>query len=138
MDTDKIYRFLNDWRPQMLSILRIMTGLLFLQHGLVKWFGFPAPNPSFANIQLFSMFGIAGVIEIIGSILLIVGLFTRYAAFIMSGEMAVAYFMLRPPRGFYPILNGGELEVLFCFVFLYFVFAGAGPWSVDAVIRKRP
>jgi putative oxidoreductase len=132
---EKLYRH----QPQMLSILRIMFGLLFLQHGLVKWFGFPVANPNFANIQLFSMFGIAGVIEIVGGALVTVGLFTRYAAFVMSGEMAVAYFMVRTGAGkaFAPIANGGSLEIVYCFVFLYLVFAGPGPWSLDAVLRKR-
>jgi putative oxidoreductase len=87
---DNIEAKLKRYQPQMLSILRIMFGLLFLQHGLVKWFGFPAANPNFANIQLFSMYGVAGVIEIVGGALIAVGLFTRYAAFIASGEMAVA------------------------------------------------
>ena len=130
---------LNRYQPQILSILRIMFGLLFLQAGLVKWFGFPVVNPNFANIQLFSLYGIAGLIETVGGALVTVGLFTRYAAFIMSGEMAVAYFLMRIGAGkaFAPIANGGNLEVAFCFVFLYLVFAGAGPWSLDAVLRKR-
>jgi putative oxidoreductase len=130
---------LNRYQPRMLSILRIMFGLLFLQHGLVKWFGFPAANPNFANIQLLSLIGIAGVIEIVGGALVTAGLFTRYAAFIMSGEMAVSYFLNRTGAGkaFAPLLNGGNLEVAYCFVFLYVVFAGPGPWSLDAVLRKR-
>lgn len=128
---------LDKWRPQVLSILRIMAGLLFLSAGLVKWFGFPQPNPNFANIQLFSLIGLAGVIEIVGGSLVTLGLFTRAAAFIMSGEMAVAYFMMRPARGFMPIVNGGTLEVLYCFVFFYLVFAGAGPWSLGAMVRRR-
>ena len=130
---------LDRHQPRMLSILRIMFGLLFLQHGLVKWFGFPAANPNFANIQLFTMYGIAGIIEIVGGALVTVGLFTRYAAFIMSGEMAVSYFLNRTGAGkaFAPLLNGGNLEVAYCFVFLYLVFAGAGPWSLDAMLRKR-
>jgi putative oxidoreductase len=130
---------LNRYQPRMLSILRIMFGLLFLQHGLVKWFGFPAANPNFANIQLLSLIGIAGVIEIVGGVLVTAGLFTRFAAFIMSGEMAVSYFLNRTGAGkaFAPLLNGGNLEVAYCFVFLYVVFAGAGPWSLDAVLRKR-
>jgi putative oxidoreductase len=136
---DDIDATVRPFQPQMLSILRIMFGLLFLQHGLVKWFGFPAPNPTFAHIHLFTMFGIAGVIEIVGGALVTVGWFTRYAAFIMSGEMAVAYFVVRTGAGkaFAPIVNGGDLEVAFCFVFLYLVFAGAGPWSIDAALRKR-
>lgn len=128
---------LATYQPQVLSILRIMSGLLFLSAGLQKWFAFPAANPAFANIHLFSLIGIAGVIEIVGGSFVTVGLFTRAAAFFMSGEMAVAYFMNRPQRGFMPIANGGTLEVLFCFVFFYLVFAGAGPWSLDALWRKR-
>src|SRR6185437_12964695 len=130
---------LSQYQPQMLSILRIMFGLLYLQHGLVKWFGFPAANPNFANIHFFTMLGIAGAIEIVGGALVTLGLFTRYAAFIMSGEMAVAYFTVRTGAGkaFAPILNGGNLETAYCFVFLYLVFAGAGPWSLDAGLRKR-
>ncbi|MEA2980162.1 MAG: putative oxidoreductase [Alphaproteobacteria bacterium] len=131
---------LSRYQPQVLSILRIMTGLLFLSSGLQKWFAFPVATPSAANIRLLSMIGIAGLIEIIGGALVTVGLYTRFAAFVMSGEMAVAYWYYanRPARGFMPIQNGGTLEVLFCFVFLYLVFAGAGVWSVDAAWRKKP
>ena len=128
---------LDRWSPTVLSVLRIMAGLLFFSAGLQKWFGLPNPNPAFLKIQLLSLYGIAGVIELICGGMVTVGLFTRAAAFIMSGEMAVAYFMNRPARGFAPITNGGTLEVLFCFVFFYFVFAGAGPWSVDAIRQKK-
>jgi putative oxidoreductase len=130
---------LGKYQPQMLSILRIIAGLLFLSHGLQKWFAFPVASPAAANIQLFSMLGIAGVIEIVGGTLVTVGLFTRIAAFFMSGQMAVAYWYVanRPSRGFMPIQNGGILEVIYCFVFLYLVFAGSGPWSLDAVLRKK-
>ena len=130
---------LGKFQPQVLSILRIITGLLFLSAGMQKWFGFPVANPSFAEITLFSMLGVGGLIELIGGALVTVGLYTRAAAFIMSGEMAVAYwyFANRPAKGFAPIQNGGTLEVLFCFVFLYLIFAGAGPWSLDAIWRKE-
>ena len=130
---------LSKFQPQVLSILRIIAGLLFLSSGLQKWFGFPVANPNFANITLISTIGIAGLIETIGGVLVTVGLYTRAAAFIMSGEMAVAYWYYanRPAKGFMPIQNGGTLEVLFCFVFLYLVFAGAGVWSVDAMLRKK-
>ena len=130
---------LGKFQPQVLSILRIIAGLLFLSAGLQKWFGFPVPSPNAANITVISMIGIAGLIELIGGALVTVGLYTRAAAFIMSGEMAVAYWYYanRLARGFMPIQNGGTLEVLFCFVFLYLVFAGAGPWSLDAVWRKK-
>jgi putative oxidoreductase len=125
---------LNDWTPRMRSILRIVTGLLLLQHGTAKILGIPS-MPGFANLQLTSLMGVAGLIELIGGILTVIGLFTRSTAFVLSGFAAVAYFMAHAPKGFYPILNGGELAVLYCFVFLYLVFAGAGPWSVDASRR---
>jgi putative oxidoreductase len=123
------------WAPQMLAVLRIFVALLYLQSGLSKYFGFPAPN-----FTAFSLMGLAGVIEIVGSLLLLVGLFTREAAFIMSGEMAVAYFKVRAPLGFFPLFNNGRLDALFCFVFLYFVFAGPGAWSLDGMRQssKRP
>jgi putative oxidoreductase len=129
----------SKFQPQVLSILRIIAGLLFLSAGLQKWFGFPVANPNYANIKLISMIGIAGLIEIIGGLLVTVGLYTRAAALIMSGEMAVAYWYYanRPAKGFIPIQNGGTLEVLFCFVFFYLIFAGAGPWSLDAMWRKK-
>jgi putative oxidoreductase len=129
---------LGKFQPQVLSILRIIAGLLFLSAGLQKWFGFPVPAPNAANITLISMVGIAGLIELIGGALVTVGVYTRAAAFIMSGELAVAYwyFANRPAKGFMPIQNGGTLEVLYCFVFFYLVFAGAGPWSLDAIWRK--
>ena len=122
---------LDAWAPRMLSVLRIMSALLFLAHGTAKLFGFPAV-PMFANLQVVSLLGLMGVIEIAGGILLAIGLFTRPVAFILSGSMAVAYFMAHATKGFHPILNGGELAVLYCFLFLYFVFAGGGAWSVDA------
>jgi putative oxidoreductase len=124
---------LQAWAPRMLSVLRIVAALLFLQYGLSKYFGFPAKPP--ANFSMFSLLGLAGAIELVGSLLLLIGLWSREAAFIMSGEIAVAYFMRRAPNGFFPQVNGGSLEVLFCFVFLFLFFAGPGPWSADAVRR---
>jgi putative oxidoreductase len=121
----------SGYAPIMLSILRIMTGLLLLQHGLQKFFGFPAPRPS-GNVELFSLMGLAAVIETFGAILIIIGLFTRPVAFICAGFTAVAYFMAHAPQNFYPIINQGELAVLYCFVFLYLMIAGPGPWSMDA------
>jgi putative oxidoreductase len=118
--------------PYALSILRIFTGLSLLQHGTGKILGFPVV-PSFANVQIGSLAGVGGLIEFVGGILFTIGLFTRPVAFILSGFTAVAYFMVHAGKSFYPLLNGGELAALYCFVFLYFVFAGAGPWSVDAV-----
>jgi putative oxidoreductase len=124
------------WSPRMLSVLRIVTALLFLQHGLAKLLHFPHVA-MFDQLQLLSLIGLAGVIELIGSILLLLGLFTRPAAFIMSGEMAVAYFMVHAPHSVFPILNQGELAVLYCFVFLYFAVVGAGEWSLDAMRKRR-
>ncbi|MBB3810024.1 DoxX family protein [Pseudochelatococcus contaminans] len=121
---------LNSFQPQVLSILRIASGLFLLQHGLSKLIQFPYVE-SLANVPLFSQLGIGGIIETVGSILLILGLFTRPAAFILSGLTAVAYFQFHLPRGFYPLTNGGELAALFSFVFLYIVFAGPGAWSLD-------
>ena len=123
------------WAPRLLSILRIMTGLLFLQHGTAKLLKIPVV-PMFANLSLASPPGIAGVLDLVGGVLMILGLFTRSTAFVLSGLMAVAYFMAHAPRGFYPILNAGELAILYCFVFLYFAAAGPGPWSLDAARRK--
>lgn len=123
------------WSPRLLSVLRIMSGLLLLQHGTAKLLKFPVV-PNFANTSLTSLSGIAGILELVGGVLLILGLFTRPTAFILSGMCAVAYFVAHAPRGFYPILNGGELAALYCFVFLYLSAAGAGPWSVDAA-RNR-
>ncbi len=126
---DGLNAALASWAPRVLSIMRIMAGLLFLQHGLMKLVGFPLAPQNYP--ALFSLMWWAAIIEIVGGILLIIGLFTRPAAFIMSGEMAFAYFMAHAPRSFYPIANNGEASILFCFVFLYIVFAGPGPWSVD-------
>jgi putative oxidoreductase len=124
------------WSERALGVLRIVTALLFLQHGLAKLFGFPHVA-SFDHLPLMSLIGLAGLIELVGSVLVLIGLFTRPAAFIMSGEMAVGYFMSHSPKSFFPILNGGDLAVLYCFVFLYFVFAGGGAFALDNVIGKR-
>ncbi|MCO5130353.1 MAG: DoxX family protein [Xanthobacteraceae bacterium] len=127
---------LEKLRPLVLSLLRVMSGLLFLQHGTAKLLGVPT-LANFANLQITSMPGIAGIIELIGGALLVIGLFTRATAFIASGMTAVAYFMVHAPKGFFPIANGGELAVLYCFVFFYLVFAGGGPISVDAIMRRK-
>ena len=131
-----MFASLEKYRPQMLSVLRIFLALLYLQAGLSKYFGWPGPQPK--DFAMFSLFGLAGAIEIVGSLLLLVGLWTREAAFIMSGEMAVAYLLRRVLTGasFFPIVNGGILESLLSFLFLYFVFAGPGPWSLDAKRAK--
>ena len=118
--------------PYVLSILRIMAALLFLEHGLSRMFGFPSP---LLTPPLFSMYWFAGAIEFAGGILLTLGLFSRLSAFVMSGEMAFAYFLSHAPRNFFPALNGGDAAILYCFIFLYIAAAGPGPWSLDS--RRR-
>ena len=131
------------WRPRVLGVLRIVTAYLFLQHGTAKLLGIPAVEMFKAGVPLMSMAGIAGLLEIVGGVLMLIGLFTRPTAFILSGEMAFAYFIGHASRGnvLVPMLNGGELAVMWCFVFLYFAVAGAGAWSVDGMragsIRHR-
>lgn len=120
---------LAPWSPQLLSVLRIMSGLLLLQHGVTKYLNFP--ESQFNNASPFTMGGFAGVLELVGGVLIVIGLFTRPVAFILSGMLAVAYFFAHAPQGFFPILNGGELAALYCFVFLYLSAAGGGAWSVD-------
>jgi putative oxidoreductase len=127
--------FCQTWSPRLLSVLRIMTALLFLQHGTAKYLGFPQVA-AFDNLQFLSLLGASGVLELVGGVLMLIGLFTRPVAFILSGFMAVAYFLAHAPQGFYPLLNQGELAVLYCFVFLYFSVAGGGAWSVDAARSK--
>ena len=123
--------FTEPLRPHLLSALRVVTALLFIPHGTAKLFGWPRVA-YFDDLQLFSLIGLAGVLEVFGGLLLLVGWFTRPAAFVLSGFMAVAYFMGHAGQGFWPLLNGGELAALYSFVFLYFVAAGGGDWSVDA------
>lgn len=125
---------LNAWAPRVLSLLRIMAGLVLLQHGLVKMIGFPVAFPMPMNPMLYA----AAAIEIVTGILIIVGLFTRPAAFLLAGTMAAAYFLGHAPRGFFPIANGGNLAIMYCFVFFYLVFAGPGPWSIDAQRSSAP
>lgn len=124
------------WSPYLLSVLRIVAGLLFFQHGSAKLFHAPH-QAMFDHLQLMSLLGIQGIIEIVGGILLAVGLFTRPVAFILAGDMAVAFFMMHFPHGWLPILNGGDLAVLFCFAFLYLAAAGPGPWSLDAMMSGK-
>jgi putative oxidoreductase len=122
------------WSPYMLAVMRIMVALLFMEHGTLKLFGFPpSPHPGPA---LFSLLGIQGVIEMIGGLLLVIGVWARPVAFILSGDMAVAYFMAHFPHSFFPALNGGDAAVLYCLVFLYLCCAGAGPWSVDNALQS--
>lgn len=124
----------TNWAPRLLSVLRIVLGLVLLQYGTAKLFGWPDVE-MFEDLKWFSLFGIAGMFELVGGTLLILGLFTRPAAFILSGEMAAAYFIEHLPHGFFPILSDGNLAVTLCFTFLYLAFAGGGPWSVDALMR---
>lgn len=124
------------WTPRLLSILRIMAGLLLLQYGFAKILGFPAA-PQFAEIAVFSLSWFAGAIELVFGALVVLGLFTRFSAFILSGEMAFAYFIGHAAKSFYPVLNGGGFAALFCFVFLYIAAAGGGPWSLDRLIEGR-
>jgi len=122
------------WTPRMLSVLRIVTGLLFLEHGTQKLLGFPPSEH--AGPALFSLIGVQGILELAGGFLILIGFLTRPVAFILAGDMAVAYFMAHAPKDFFPTLNGGQLAILFCFVFLYLVFAGGGPWSVDEQLTR--
>jgi putative oxidoreductase len=126
-------QFLAKFEPYAYALLRIVSGFMLLWHGCQKLFGFPAPA---GNLPAFIMY-IAGPIELIGGILILIGLFTRPAAFIASGMCAVAYFMVHAPRGFFPLLNGGELAALYCFVFLFISTRGAGIWSIDGARRAR-
>lgn len=125
--------FLRPFTSQLLSVLRIMSGLLLLQHGTAKYLNFPVGPMN--NVSPSSMGGAAGLFELVGGVLLIIGLFTRPVAFILSGMCAVAYFYSHAGRGFYPLLNGGELAVLYTFVFLYLAAAGGGAWSADRAMR---
>jgi putative oxidoreductase len=121
------------WSPRLFSILRIVAAFLFMQHGAQKLFGFLASRP---GPERFSQMWIGGALEFFGGLLLLLGLFTRPVAFILSGMMAVAYFQVHSPKGFWTIQNGGELAALYCFVFLYLSAAGGGPWSLDSVWRR--
>lgn len=121
---------LSTWAPHALAVLRIVTALIFMEHGSAKLFGFPPsemPAP-----EMFTLFWFGGVLELFGGLLILFGLFTRPAAFLLSGEMAVAYWMFHAPSNLYPLNNGGDAAILYCFVFLYLVFAGPGAWSVDS------
>ena len=124
----------SDWAPRVLSILRIVAAILFFEHGTQKLLGFP---PSEHAPEMMSLPWIAGLLELVGGGLLALGLFTRPVAFILSGEMAVAYWMAHAPENLFPALNGGDAAILYCFVFLYLVFAGPGPWSLDAKLGRE-
>ena len=127
--------FLAAWQPRVLSLLRIVTAFLFMQHGAQKILGFPAEQRYPFDIT--SLSGVAGVLELFGGALLLIGLFTRPVAFLLSGMMAFAYFLVHAPQGFWPLNNGGELAALFSFVFLYIWTAGGGAWSIDNLIKRN-
>jgi putative oxidoreductase len=131
-DTTQLTRF----SPHALAALRIMAGLLFLAHGTVKLFGFPEVE-GMGRVELLSLSGAGGVIELVAGALIALGLFTRAAAFIASGEMAVAYFLFHAPQSFYPIVNQGDAAILYCFIFLYIAVAGPGSFSLDGALRGR-
>jgi putative oxidoreductase len=126
-----LYANLEKLRPYILSVLRIVVALLFLEHGMQKYFGFPSAGPAMTPLLY-----VQGAIEIVGGILLLVGAYTRLVAFILAGDMAVAYFIAHFPRSFFPAISGGDAAVLYCFIFLYMVFAGGGLWSVDRVMSE--
>jgi len=128
-------KLLGPWAPQALSVLRIVAGLMIIQHGMGKIIGFPVV-PAYAKVQAFSLIGAAGFIELIGGALLILGLLTRPVAFILAGEMAFAYFIGHAPKDFFPLINNGTLAIMYCFTCLYLATAGAGPWSVDATMKR--
>ncbi|MDT5272026.1 MAG: putative oxidoreductase [Acidobacteriota bacterium] len=128
--------FYASWTPRLLSVLRIITAFLFIAHGAQKLFGFLAPSGA-PSPPLGSQIGIGGILEFFGGLLLLLGLFTRPVAFILSGMMAVAYFQMHAPGGFWPLQNKGELAVLYCFVFLFLSVAGGGEWSVDRLLRRH-
>lgn len=130
-----VFNGASRWQPEALAILRIVTGLTFLAHGVIKLFGFPeGAQPGQQEIA--TLMGVAGILETVGGGLIILGLFTRPTAFVLSGMMAVAYFMAHFPQNPYPAVNGGDAAILFCFVFLYFVTSGPGAWSLDGA-KKR-
>lgn len=125
------------WAPRVLSIVRVVSALIFMEHGTQKLLNFPPRAAGAAAPALTSLPGIAGSLEIVGGILLLFGLFTRPVAFILSGEMAFAYWLGHAPRGTFPVLNGGDASILYCFLFLYMAFAGGGAWSLDRAIWKK-
>ena len=126
---------LNKYQPQALAILRIVTALLFIAHGTQKLFAFPAGQMP-GTVELFSLMGLAGILEVVGGLAILVGFFTRPVAFVLAGQMAVAYWMAHAPANPFPVNNGGDAAILFCFAFLYFVFSGPGAWSIDASRNK--
>ena len=127
----------SPWSDRVFAVVRIATGLLFMSFGTMKLFGYPPSPQPMPPIELTSQLGIAGMLEVFGGLLIVLGLFTRPAAFILSGEMAVAYFQAHAPQSFWPSINQGVPAVLFCFLFFYMAFAGAGAWSIDNILARR-
>jgi putative oxidoreductase len=123
------------WTPRLLSVIRIILAFLFIPHGAQKLFGFMAP-PQWSTPPIFSLVGVAGALEFFGGMLILLGLFTRPVAFILSGLMAVGYFMIHAPQGFWPLQNKGELAVIYCWLFLFLSVAGGGAWSLDRLFRR--
>ena len=128
--------FMQRWQPQVHGLFRIILGFLFSCHGAQKLLGFPVPGPN-GTVELMSLMGLAGVLELVGGLMILVGLFTRPVAFLLSGLMAVAYFMAHAPQGFWPLVNKGETAVLYCFAFFFLSAAGAGAFSLDALLARR-
>ncbi len=130
--------FIAEWAPRVLSVLRIVVALLILEHGTQKLFGFPTPNPAMGGMPApLTLIWDAAILEFAGGLLLLFGVFTRAVAFVLSGEMAFAYWLAHAPRNPFPVLNGGEAAILYCFIFLYFFAAGGGAWSVDQYRQRR-
>jgi putative oxidoreductase len=129
--------FRDVWSPRLLSIVRILLGLLYMQHGLSKYFGFPTPSPQ--NFQAMSLLGLAGIIELVGGFLLALGVYTRWVAFVISGEMAVAFFIVRQrlSTSFFPLRSGGQLEAVYSIFFFTFFLVGGGAWSIDKLRRGQ-
>jgi putative oxidoreductase len=136
MSTSSLGAKWSAWAPQLQSVLRIVAAVMFIQAGTVKLFGWPMAMPDGGTPPMLSQIWIGAVLELVGGALLIVGLFTRPVAFILSGEMAVAYFQFHAPNGFWPVVNQGQPAVLYCFIWLYLSAAGGGPWSLDALRKK--
>jgi putative oxidoreductase len=124
------------WAPRLLSLLRIVSALIFMEHGTQKLLGFPPMSEGMSMPPPLSFMWFGGLLELVGGALLLIGLFSRPVAFVLAGEMAVAYWMFHAPGGFFPALNGGDAAILYCFVFLYIAAAGPGPWSVDARLNS--
>ena len=127
----------SPWSDQMLAVLRIVCGALFVSYGTMKLFGYPPSPTPMPPFDVTSQLGVAGMLEVFGGLLIVLGLLTRPVAFVLAGEMAVAYFQAHAPRSFFPTVNNGVPAVLYCFVFLYLAAAGAGPWSIDRVLGRR-